>query len=472
MSTLLPETIILSAPQRSESSPSWPDYRAIWRWHFYAGLFCIPFVIVLSVTGSIYLFKTEIEAWTDWPYDHLRINGQVHSAADQVRAALAAFPGATFSSYEVPANEQSAGRVIVRRQGESLRVYVHPEALEVLQMVPDQQRLMRQMFRLHGELWMGDRGSNLVELASSWTIILILTGLVLWWPRNAHGLGGALYPRLRRGRGIFWRDIHSVTGVWISCLALFLLVTGLPWAKFWGDYFKSVRRWTGTAVAQQDWSNGSERSLGATRGGAGEHGEHGGGRGRRRQGDASGPIDYEALDRVVGSVAPLGLPSPVVISPPARDGGDWSVKSMTPNRPRRVNLTVNGQTGEIVSRENFRDRHIVDQIVGFGIAAHEGRLFGWPNQMLGLLTAAGLVLLSVSGVVMWWRRRDTAVLGAPKALIPPRWSFGLVAIVLLLGIALPLFGLSLLLVLALEWMLLRRIPPVARWLGLRARTAT
>lgn len=28
-------------------------YRTIWRWHFYAGIFCIPFVIVLAITGAI-----------------------------------------------------------------------------------------------------------------------------------------------------------------------------------------------------------------------------------------------------------------------------------------------------------------------------------------------------------------------------------------------------------------------------------
>jgi hypothetical protein len=30
-------------------------YNAVWRWHFYAGLFCIPFIIWLSLTGTIYL---------------------------------------------------------------------------------------------------------------------------------------------------------------------------------------------------------------------------------------------------------------------------------------------------------------------------------------------------------------------------------------------------------------------------------
>ena len=178
------------------------------------------------------------------------------------------------------------------------------------------------------------------------------------------------------------------------------------------------------------------------------------------------PKDMAAFDRVVAAVRPLALDHPVVIAPPSRGSEDWSAKSMTPNRPRRVSLTINGTTGAIVSRENFRDRHIIDRIVGTGVAAHEGQLFGWPNQLLGLATAMGLILLSVSGVIMWWRRRDQGVLGAPRVLLSPRVSFGLISLIVLLGIYLPLFGASLLLVLLIEKAILFRIPAVRDWLGL------
>ena len=50
-------------------------YNAVWRWHFYAGLFCIPFVIWLALTGSIYLWRPQIEAVLDRPYDHLATSG-------------------------------------------------------------------------------------------------------------------------------------------------------------------------------------------------------------------------------------------------------------------------------------------------------------------------------------------------------------------------------------------------------------
>ena len=150
------------------------------------------------------------------------------------------------------------------------------------------------------------------------------------------------------------------------------------------------------------------------------------------------------------------------------DSDKWTAKSNTPNRPLRVNLVLSGKTGEITSREDFKDRHVVDQVVGYGIAAHEGQLFGWFNQLLGLLTAIGLVLVSISGVVMWWRRRDVGVLGAPKVLLNPRVSWGLISLIVLFGIYLPLFGASLLLVLLCEFAVLKRIPKVRDWLGLQS----
>ncbi len=478
MSTSLPVNETFRDATAKVSGSRWlPDYRTVWRWHFYAGLLTLPFVIILSISGGIYLFKPQIEAWNDRAHDSLDIE-HVAPVSDQVKAALDAFPGSTPNGYELRRTDRSAARVLIRKEDETLRVYVHPEKLTVLGSVQENQRIMKSIFKLHGELWMGDRGSNLVELASSWTIIMIVTGLYLWWPRHQRLFGGVLFPRFGGGSRIFWRDLHSVTGVWISVFVLFLLVTGLPWAKFWGNYLKTIRNITGTAVAQQDWTTGSERSARGNRppensqgGGAprsNEHGEHGGrGGGRSRGGGGSMPKDMEGFNRVFQSVRLLGLEYPVVIAPPSRGSENWTAKSTTQNRPRRVDLEVNGSTGEIVSRKDFKDKHWVDQVVGTCIAAHEGQLFGWPNQLLGLLTALGLILVSVSGAIMWWRRRHRGVMGAPPIPPDPRVSILLPLFAVLFGTYLPLFGASLLLVLVIEWLILRRIPGLCNWLGLQ-----
>ena len=233
--------------------PAWPDYRAVWRWHFYAGLFCIPLVCWLACSGAAYLFRPQIERWLDEPYAHLV--GSAEATAQPcsvVRAALAAFPGARLHAYQLPATADAAPQLLIGRGDDEWRVWMHPVTLSILKAVPEDDRLMNLVFHLHGELLLGDRGSMLVELAASWAIIMVLTGIYLWWPRRTGGLAGVLYPRLWTGRRIFWRDLHAVSGLWMTLPVLFLLVSGLPWAANWGAYLDAARQLAGQVSNGRD----------------------------------------------------------------------------------------------------------------------------------------------------------------------------------------------------------------------------
>jgi uncharacterized iron-regulated membrane protein len=169
---------------------------------------------------------------------------------------------------------------------------------------------------------------------------------------------------------------------------------------------------------------------------------------------------------MVATVAPLNLAPPVLISPPTRAGGNWTAKSDTRDRPLRVDLVLDGKTGAILKRTDFHSKPWLDRVIGTGIAAHEGQLFGLANQLVSLFTVVGLVTLSLSGLVMWWKRKPEAVLGAPVALQRVRFSAGLIAIMVAFGLYFPFLGGSMILVLLTEKFILRRIPATQHWLGL------
>lgn len=449
--------------RRSESKPGL-DYRTVWRWHFYAGLFCIPFVLWLAATGSIYLFKPQIEAWLDRPYDHLAVEGARAAPQAIAAAALAAVPGSALNAYELPTSADAAVRVLVGRDERLVRVYVHPHTLAILKTIDEDQRPMRWIFRLHGELMLGDRGSLIVELAASWAILMLLSGLWLWWPRDGAGAAGVLYPRLGSGGRRFWRDLHAVTGVWVSLFALFLLFSGLPWAKSWGGLLKEVRSLGGTALVRQDWNTGRGSELAERRATNAPDGGHAG---HRAHTDTSAPRDYAALDRLLPLVEAQRLAAPVLIAPPSRAEPNWSARSEAQNRPLRANLVLGGADGTRLERTDFGQRPLLDRIVGVGVAAHEGQLFGWPNQALGAFTALGLIAVSASALALWWKRRRPGVLGAPPALAARRLPWPWLGLVAVFAVLLPLFGASLLLVLALERFALRRSARLAHFLGLR-----
>jgi uncharacterized iron-regulated membrane protein len=453
---------------RQPESSGWLSYRTVWRWHFYAGIFSIPFVLWLSITGSIYLFKPQVELWLDRSYDSPLVSGLHASAEEQIMAALTAIPGSSLHYYQLPRSSQSAVQVIVGRDTEEYRVYVHPQTLKVLKVDNEDMRPMKIVQRLHGELLLGDMGSMIVELAASWAIILIITGLYLWWPRQSSSLAGILFVRIHMGRRILWRDLHAITGIWISAFALFLLFSGMPWAKSWGGNLKRVRAIFETAPVRQDWTTGRSSELEnrmalnrkPSESMESAHAEH-------MHHHAPRPQSYAPVDRIIAAVAPMQLPEPVLISPPAQMGEAWTAKSDTQNRPLRAVLTVDAQSGRILKRVDFGQRPMLDRIIGTSVAAHEGQLFGIANQLLGLFTALGLITISVSAIVLWWRRRPNGVLGAPVAISKPRFTFGLVVLIVGLGLYLPAFGLSLIAVIITEHIVLRRLPSTQKWLGLQ-----
>lgn len=436
------------------AAPGTRWYNAVWRWHFYAGLFCMPFVLWLATTGTIYLWKPQIEAWLERPYDTLAPSGPRASAEAQVKVALAAVPGAALHKYQLPQAPGEAARIIVGKDGSETRVYVDPYRLRALRTEAESERPMRVISDLHGKFRAGNPGSWLVEIAACWTVTMLLTGLYLWWPRRARGLAGVLYPRLRSGKRLFWRDLHAVAGIWVAALALFLISTGLPWAKFWGSYFKDVRAITGTLDGPQDWPTGARSAM------LGDHAEHGG----MTMPHVVAPGGD--LDRVAAAVYPLGIAPPVLLAPPAARGAEWTVTSDAANRPLRTTITVDGETGTLTSRRDFAARHWIDRVVGYGIAAHEGALFGIVNQLLGSLTALLLATLSISGAVMWWRRRPGGLLGAPIPLSRPRYGPVLIGAIALLAAAMPLFGATLVLAVIFDRLLLPRWPAAQHWLGL------
>ena len=334
--------------------------------------------------------------------------------------------------------------------------------LRVLKVINEDKRPMMIVFHLHGELLMGDWGSRIVELAASWAIILLLTGVVLWWPRDAKGVGGVVYPRFGRGGRVFWRDLHAVTGIWVSGFALFLLVTGLPWAGSWGKYLEKVRALTNTA-SNPDWTVGpaSEAAARAARNPAGLHVGH-------AMGSPGGapPISYAALNKMVATVDPLHLADPVLIAPPVRSGEPWTAKSDAQNRTLRTSLQLDS-AGTVSRREDFSQQQWIDRWVETGVAAHEGHLFGFANQLLGLFTAICLVVLTISALVLWWRRRPSKVLGAPIYLAPEKpLAFSFVLVLVIFCVYLPLLGASILAVRVVEFLVLRRIPATRKWLGL------
>ena len=215
-------------------------YRAVWRWHFYAGLLVLPFMITLAVTGALYLFRDELDAIIHADLMRVEIKDDVVRASPEamVAAALGAYPG-TALKFTSPATPASSAEITVNTSDQGkLAVYVDPRSAQVLGALPDRGTVMWTIRNLHSLKYFGTFTRYLIEIAAGWSILLVGTGIYLWWPRRQ--TGGVLSIRGTSQRRVFWRDTHAVTGIFVGFFIVFLAITGMPWSGVWGG---KVNEW-------------------------------------------------------------------------------------------------------------------------------------------------------------------------------------------------------------------------------------
>ena len=180
------------------SKPSF--YNLAWRWHFYAGLFVIPFMILLSLTGIVYLFKPQLDQLMYPELLSVQPAATPLSADQQLARLQQALPQAEVSQYLPPATAESSAQFVAQLDGRKTNLFLDPYSGALLGQQDAANNLQALARALHGELLIGTVGDRLIELASGWGVVLVVSGLYLWWPRGQGG-AGVLWPRLNaRGR--------------------------------------------------------------------------------------------------------------------------------------------------------------------------------------------------------------------------------------------------------------------------------
>lgn len=154
------------------------------------------------------------------------------------------------------------------------------------------------------------------------------------------------------------------------------------------------------------------------------------------------------------------------ISLPDGETGVYTIAATLGDVTREMTMHVDQYSGKVLADVRWKDYDLVPQAVEIGISIHMGKYFGFANQLLMLAACLIVILLCVSGLVLWWQRRPEGRLGAPTMLaIDGQPSKIPLAIVAVLGVAFPLVGLSLVTVLALDYFVIARIPALRKLLN-------
>ncbi|WP_417900195.1 PepSY domain-containing protein [Bacillus haimaensis] len=441
-------------------------YQTMWRWHFYAGIIFAPFLIILAFSGGVYLFKPQIESYLykdlyfveETKETSLSVNAQLEKVKEE-------FPDASVTRMSTFEEEERSTKFSTMQDGEAISVFVDPYTGNVLGELPVEKELMTIFVKLHSELLVGGTVANrLVEMAACWAIILLLTGLYIWWPRNRASIWGTILPRLRSKGRVFWRDMHAVPAFWLSLGLMVLILTGLPWSGVMGEQINRVATATNTGYPAFSFSFGEKpESVTVTK----DLAEEVPWAAENIPVPASTSNQYVplTLNEVSSIAVDKQVQKPYNISMPQGESGVFTISTSHAKPFDNATLHVDQYSGAVLTDVRYEDYGLMGKAITLGIALHEGKLFGLANQLLGLFLCIGLIGMMISSLIMWRKRKPVKGSGAPGKHVDIKIKRAVTIIMLLLGLVMPLVGISIIVVLLLDKLVVTRIKKLKEWLG-------
>jgi uncharacterized iron-regulated membrane protein len=199
--------------------------RALFQVHLWTGLALGVYVVVLSLSGSILVYRRELVALFITPVPRVDPSAR-RLSIDELRTAVErAYPDHEIADVKEAITRRTAVvHVTIVRNAETKERLFNPYTGDDLgDAFTRGERAVLWTVRLHDDLLYGSSGRYWNGVASALVTILVLTGAVVWWP-GANRWRRSLIVRSRGGwRRLTW-DLHSAMGAW---LFLFILMWGV-----------------------------------------------------------------------------------------------------------------------------------------------------------------------------------------------------------------------------------------------------
>lgn len=397
-----PDASGVGAPARARSGL----YAIAWRWHACAGLFVLPFLLTLALSGAVMVFFTGFQTRLG-PNPVVEPLPATHRVSEQALAALAHVPDGRLRTYIAPRASDRAAWFEVQQGETTYALAIDPYRGEVLRLVDKGNTPFAWAERIHSTLLIGDLGDRLMEIAAWATLLMLVTGALLWWPRGALGWASRFRTQPHAKGRLWWRSLHASLGVWTGLLLMAFLATGLAWTgltgakwlQLWNSF--PAGKWYEVPASAQPHSALNTAGLQEVPWGLAQvpmpsstpatHGM---------------PMD---LDRAAEMARAMGFTGQHQIALPQGVTGVFTISrdsmsgdSQRPTGDRTVH--VDRYSGAVLADIRYAHYNGLAKTMAVATALHQGDL-GWWNALINLLVCAAVVLLCVAGMAMWWLRR-------------------------------------------------------------------
>jgi uncharacterized iron-regulated membrane protein len=362
--------------------------KIIGKLHLWFGFGSGLIVFFLGITGCILAFQREIELVTI-PAQFTMEKDQPYLPPSVVKeAAQNALPGKHVHGIAYGQPGKSAMVSFYNEDPEYFYlVYIDPYTAEVLQARNFDDDFFDFILEGHFYLWLpAEIGQPIVATATLIFVILMITGLILWWPKNK----SATKQRFKIKWNAKWRrvnyDLHNVLGFYMTWVGILIALTGLVWGFQWFStslYYvtsggKTMREFylpvSDTTIVQRH-ENPAIDVLWAR---------------MSKEYPSAEMIEVHVPESDTASIE-------VAVNP--HEGTYWKTDYVYFDQYSLEEIAVNHPYGR------FANTSVADKIMRMNYDVHVGAIGGLPGKILAFIASLICASLPITGVYMWWGRR-------------------------------------------------------------------
>lgn len=367
------ETSILNRPRYS------PLRKLMFQLHLWIGLALGLYVVVVCVTGSLVVFRGEIEDVLHSDLTRVTPGPRRMALQPVYEAVKQAHPGDTLRTINLPPAPDAAWSLwFTGPKGKSFHAYANPYTGKILGDDLANDNLTEWLYDLHANLLAGGTGEKINGIAAMFFGLLCLSGVVIWWP----GRGRVV----KQGLTIQWRsqwkrlnyDLHKVLGIASAGLLLLVIVTGVYFP--FPQPFRAIAEWLGHPEIKAESPRSRPRPV----------------------------ARWPSLDEAIAT-ANSALPEGEVnwIGLPQKPHEDISVRKRIPGDWRLTGsdyVHLDQYTGAVISVERHAERSPGQRFLRAMFPLHTGTFGGLFTRLLWAMLGLVPALLFVTGFLMWWNR--------------------------------------------------------------------
>ena len=216
--------------------------------HLWLGFTSGVIVFIIAVTGCLYAFQAEISDLTQTSFRKVPpLDFDFRLPPSKIKEiAEKELPGKHLHSVQYGlANDAAIATFYSFTENEEYyyTVFINPTSGKVLKVKNMDRDFFRVMLMGHYYLWLPPAiGQPITIVATVVFVVMMITGLILWWPRN----NAAAKQRFSIKWSAAWRrknyDLHNVLGFYMTWIAIIMAITGLifGWQLLANAIYKGV----------------------------------------------------------------------------------------------------------------------------------------------------------------------------------------------------------------------------------------